>query len=80
MAETETRTPLEMVYAHPEQWYANEYHFIHRPTGFAVWISDGPGHCAPMKGGQYTGREKRRFWKAYRWWRAHAPITSYADI
>ena len=71
-------TPLESIYKEPESWTVGESYFRHK-DGFAIRVDNGPNFCSPVLGGEVGFFEKRRYWKAFSWWRKTAPIEAYTN-
>lgn len=63
----------ESIRNNPEEWTIDRYHFRHK-DGVVIWIANGFNHFQLESGGDFTRAERRKVYKAYRWWMANAPM------
>jgi len=66
-------TLIESIYNEPEKWRITECTLIHE-SGAELWICNGRSRCRPYPGGSYGWIDRRRAWRAYRWWTSNAPV------
>ena len=65
---------LQSVYDNPELWRSDDHCF--RRGRFALWVYGGRMCCRPSIGVSseiFTVLDRRRWWKAYKWWCKNAP-------
>lgn len=67
---------ISSIYTNPGDWEITKYTFNHK-NGFKLWIANGFIFCNPDSSGMVISfRQKRKIWRAFKWWCANAHLES----
>jgi len=72
------KTIIDSIHNNPEDWFINSYYFRHK-DGVSIWIGNGLNHFELKSGGNFTKKERKKVYKAYRWWLNNAPIEKLGE-
>lgn len=71
---------LQSIYDEPDKWTLDRHLF--RRGAIQIWICNGMLSVKTYEGPHlpFTMRDRRRFWRAFRWWCKNAPAEQLAGV